>query len=444
MTIPSTAVILAGGKGTRLGAIAKDLPKPMVEIGGKPLLELQILWLKAEGIKKVILLTGHLTKVIRDHFGNGEKYGVEIEIIDEESPLGTAGALAQLRGTLQQSFWVVYGDLLADLSLTPIAKFHADNGAFATLVVHPNDHPYDSDLVKLNNQGQVVGFYNKPHAPGLMARNLVNAAVYLLSPKIFDYLQSGQPADLAKDIFPIAVKKEKIMAWNSTEYLKDMGTPERLEKVRADYNSNKLKKMKLSYARPVVFLDRDGVIIEYVPEIDKKEDVKLRAGVPEAIRLLNQKGYLVIVATNQPMIAKGTLSFEELEHIHEKIETQLGELGAWVDRIYFCPHHPEKGFPGERPEFKIDCNCRKPKTGMLEEAAKVYNLDRKAGWMVGDTWRDVECGQKFGLRTVGLTGGAGYPYPDPKKFEPEIVCDDLLAAVKFILQAQQPMLMEVK
>ena len=160
----------------------------------------------------------------------------------------------------------------------------------------------------------------------------------------------------------------------------------------------------------------------------------LREGVAEAVRKLNREGLLVIVVTNQPMIAKGLLTEKELHKIHALIETQLGVEGAWVERIYYCPHHPDRGFSGERPELKIPCHCRKPQTGLLEIAATEFNLDRQNSWMVGDTWRDIECGKKFSLKTIGITGGEGYPYSDPQKPLPEKICQGLPQAVDYILQ----------
>ena len=435
MKFPQIAVILAGGKGTRLGL--KDIPKPMVDICGKPLLERQIDWLRREGVREVYFLINHLAEVVENHFGDGSQFGVRVHYVVESVPLGTAGALKQLEAMIQQDFWVVYGDLVCDVDLFHIAKFHEDKNSDLTLVVHPNDHPYDSDLVEVDEQLKVSRFLTKPHPPGLLYRNLVNAAVYLATPKIFSFLEKDLVADLARDIFPVAIEKINVFAYNSTEYLKDMGTPDRLEKVRKDWLSGKVERMKRVLSRPAVFLDRDGTICEYVPELHKLEDFKLRPGAGEAIRLLNQAGYLVFVVTNQPMIAKGLISFAGLSEVHKKMETLLGEEKAWLDHVYFCPHHPDRGFVGERLELKIDCDCRKPRTGMLEQAAGSFKIDLNRSFMVGDTWRDIECGQRFGLKTVGLNRGAGYPYADKKPYEPLVVFDELLPAIQWILEEGQ-------
>lgn len=128
------------------------------------------------------------------------------------------------------------------------------------------------------------------------------------------------------------------------------------------------------------------------------EDFELIEGVAEAIKFINQSGYLAIVVTNQPVIARGEVTWEELNEIHKKMATLLGKEGAYVDGIYICPHHPDKGFEGERPEYKIDCNCRKPKPGLLLQAAKDFNIDLSESYMIGDSHRDVEAGENAGVK----------------------------------------------
>ena len=135
------------------------------------------------------------------------------------------------------------------------------------------------------------------------------------------------------------------------------------------------------------------------------DEFELIDGAADAIRKINASDYLAIVATNQPVIARGEISFEELETIHNKMETLLGKEGAYLDAIYFCPHHPHKGYEGERPELKIDCGCRKPKPGMLLKAARDFNIDLQQSWMIGDSESDVKAGQSTGCRTALIGEG---------------------------------------
>ena len=186
-------------------------------------------------------------------------------------------------------------------------------------------------------------------------------------------------------------------------------------------------------SKPAVFLDRDGTICEYVPELHSADQFVLRVGAARAIQKLNQAGFWVFVVTNQPMIAKGIISFSELDRVHQKMRAQLLEGAAHIDQVYFCPHHPDHQNGKGLVEYQKTCECRKPRVGMLEQACREFSVDRARNFMVGDTWRDVECGKNFGLKTVGLLGGAGYPYKDSKPAEPDFLCADLSQAVEWIL-----------
>jgi D-glycero-D-manno-heptose 1,7-bisphosphate phosphatase len=132
--------------------------------------------------------------------------------------------------------------------------------------------------------------------------------------------------------------------------------------------------------------------------------MELIDGAAEAVGKINASGFLAILVTNQPVIARGEVSVEGLELIHDKMETALGEKGAYLDDIFYCPHHPDRGYPGEKPEYKIDCRCRKPKPGMLFEAAKKYNIDLSQSCMVGDDIRDAGAGINAGCGAVVFLG----------------------------------------
>lgn len=161
----------------------------------------------------------------------------------------------------------------------------------------------------------------------------------------------------------------------------------------------------LSQHHQVIFFDRDGTINKYVGFLRNIDEFELIDGVAAAIRKINESGYLAVVVTNQPVIARGEVSFEELEEIHNKMETLLGKEGAYLDAIYYCPHHPHKGYEGERPELKIECDCRKPKPGMLFKAAEDFNIDLSQSWMIGDGENDVKAGINAGCKTVLLGNG---------------------------------------
>lgn len=425
-------VILAGGKGTRLGL--EGIPKPMVQLAGKPLLEHQILLAKHNGIREIYLLTGYRASVIRDYFGNGSRFGVSITHIVETNPLGTAGSVKQLRDIIKERFLLFYGDLLLDMDLHAFINFDQGEESLASLVVHPNDHPYDSDLVAIDSNNNIIDFHSKPHSEGIYYRNLVNAAVYILGPAIFSSIPDDCACDFGKDIFPALVRSgEKLRAYQTAEYIKDIGTVERLERGTNDLLSGKVARWSKQYKRPAIFMDRDGTLIEEVDLLHKPQDLILFPFSSAAIRRINRSDYLGILVTNQPVVARNLCDITRVHHIHDKLTFLLGKEGAYLDNIYFCPHHPDKGFPGENSKYKIDCNCRKPRIGMITRAAEEYNVDTSQSWFIGDRSIDVQTGINAGLRTILVRTGIGGK--DGKSAcVPDYVFDTLEEAVNFITE----------
>jgi len=400
------AVILAGGLGTRLGM--PDIPKPMVEItGGVSSLYNQIMLLEKYGIKDIYILSGHKAKVIFKAFGDGSELGVNITHIVEPYRLGTAGSLALLNNIIKERFLLLFGDIFIDIDLKKFYMFDRShtldkNGKFTlgSMIVHPNNHPHDSDLVEIDDKSKVVKFHQKPHNKNKYYQNLVSAGAYILSPKIFDFIEFGGYSDLSV-ILRENIEHE-IYAYKTSEYMKDIGTPERLQQVKKDIIDGKVSRLMLTNKRKAVFIDRDGVINKHTKDILSPKEFQLLPGVDKAIKKINDLGYLTVVVTNQPAIAKGFMTREDLHQIHNKMETLLGRKGAYIDAIYYCPHHPEKGFKGEVKSLKIKCKCRKPEPGMLLKAAKDLNIDLKQSWMLGDNMTDVVAGIKAGCESMGV------------------------------------------
>lgn len=287
------ALILAGGKGTRLSQIRSDIPKPMMPVLGKPILEYQINLLKEHEFTDVWLIVNHLYKHIEEYFGNGENFGINIHYFIEPKPLGTVGGVKALERHLKEPFLVLYGDVMMNMDLNRLIQFHHDKSASATLVVHPNDHPYDSDLLDVDGQDKVCAFYAKPHPENLVYRNLVNAAAYVFNPEVLNYLEAGIKADFGKDIFPTLHEKIDVYAYNTPEYLKDMGTPDRLYKVEEAITSGKVAARNLNNKQKCVYLDRDGVINIDTDLIHRPEDFELYPYAADSIKRLNKMGYLV-------------------------------------------------------------------------------------------------------------------------------------------------------
>lgn len=429
------AVIQAGGKGTRISEITGDvIPKPMLEISGYPILYHQMMNLKKNGITDITVIIGHLGNVIKDYFGDGKQFGLNISYVEEdpEKPLGTAGSLYFLKDKLKENFVFLLADVFIDIDFEKMEQYHIANNADVTLLTHPNGHPFDSDLV-VEEGGVVKAFdYKSNDRTTYNYKNLVNAGVMIFSPSVFKYLTELRKYNYEKDIIVPLINDGKVVSYKSSEYAKDMGTPERYRRVQEDYNSGICDAKNLAYKQKAIFLDRDGTINEYVGFLRKEEDFRLIPGVSEAIKKINNSGYLAIVVTNQPVIARGEVTEEELEEIHKKMETLLGLDGAYIDDIYYCPHHPDKGFEGEIPELKIECDCRKPKTGMLEKAAREHNIDLSSSIMIGDSTLDIKMAENAGMQSILLkTGQKG----EDGKYDvsPTLIAEDLNDAINKII-----------
>ena len=401
---------MAGGRGTRIAELFSDIPKPLIPVAGMPILEREIKSLCAQGFKDIILTVGYLADKIIAYFGDGSQFGAKIDYFVEESPLGNAGALFRLREKIgDEPFLLLNADAAFDVDFNRMVAFHKSHGGLVTLFTHPNSHPYDSGLIIADENGHVEKWLAKEDVRPQWYDNRVNAGLHVMDPRVLDltikYLEidteTGFPkgkVDLDRQILKPLCGSNMMFCYDSPEYVKDMGTPERFHQVEADFKNGVVQAKNLTNKQKAIFLDRDGTINKYVGFLRNIDDFELIDGVSEAIKLINQSGYLAIVVTNQPVIARGEVSWEELNEIHKKMATLLGKDGAYIDGVYICPHHPDKGFEGERPEYKIDCDCRKPKPGLLLQAARDFNIDLSESYMIGDSYRDVEAGGNAGMK----------------------------------------------
>ncbi|MGC2659706.1 MAG: HAD-IIIA family hydrolase [Bryobacteraceae bacterium] len=429
-------VVVAGGKGTRLKDRLGDLPKPMVVIGGKPLLEHLVLLAARHNIKDILILSGYGAGFIEDYFRGGEQWGVHIRYRREEQPLGTAGAVLNAFDDLDGAFLLMYGDTMMNVNLERFAASHPPEAA-ASLFVHPNDHPQDSDLVEIAPSGRVRAFHPYPHSEGEFFGNLVNAALYVirkdsLQPFVPQLSSLNRPLDFGKHVFPALLKQGAwLQAYVSREYIKDAGTPQRLDQVEQHLRSGRIARGSFDTPAPAIFLDRDGTLNDERGFLTSPEALELLPDVASAVRAINQSGRLAVLITNQPVIARGDCTPDELLRIHNKLEWLLGQSHAFLDAIYYCPHHPDSGFPGERPELKFSCGCRKPAPGLLAQATKDLNIDKAQSWMVGDRASDVEAAANFGIRSALVRTGQGrHVSPECR---PDVVAETLNEAVEAIL-----------
>jgi len=425
--------ILAGGKGKRLSSLYGDIPKPMVPVMGHPILQHQIELCRRNGFTRIVLLVHHKASTIKNYFGDGSKFGVSISYIHEKEPLGTGGALLPALDLLGDTFFVLYADTYADIDLLSMWDFHIKNCGMATLLLHPNSHPQDSDIVELDHRGVVKAIHGYPHESGEFYRNLVNAALYVINGvELKKYIPEGTFLDLAKDIFPKMIADQKIYGYVSSEYIKDMGTVDRLSKVERDIKFGLPELLSCRVLKTAVFIDRDGTINKEINGVTTPLGLELIDGSALAIRHLNEAGILSICITNQPLIAKGKITDLDLNNIHAKLDYDLGKHGAYLDRIYYCPHYPESGYEGEIRELKIKCGCRKPGVDLINGAISALGISRNTSWMIGDSTVDIEAGRKSGLNTILVKTGYG---GTDKKYSiyPDFIFDDLADAVDWII-----------
>lgn len=439
--ISKQLVILAGGQGTRLKSVLPDKPKPLALVAGRSLLERQLDLAADYGLTHVHLMTHHFADQIREAIGDGRKWGIRVQYHVEDVPRGTAGCVLHALAHLGDTFLVVYGDTLLNIDLDRVWDFHRQQAADATLLVHPNDHPYDSDLIELDAENRVRLFHKVPHPEDEYLPNLVNAALYVIQREsLRPWQETPGKLDFARDLFPKMLDAGcRIMGLRTREYIKDMGTPDRLQNGERDVASGRLEKLAHGTRMPAVFFDRDGTLNVDVGRLSRKEDLVLIDGASESVRAINRSSRLAVLATNQPVLARGDCTEAGLQSIHNKLESLLGRQGAYLDAIYYCPHHPDAGFAGERPELKILCSCRKPNAGMFVRAAQDLNIDLGTSWLIGDTTTDVAAARHAGLKSALVRTGAGgrdYRYP----VRPDFEFFDALEAAQFITEQYDQLL----
>lgn len=390
------AVIAAGGNASRMGRLAEARPKALLPFGTTCLLAHHLNTVRSHGVTRVTILAGHLAEAIESELPAVTPAGMCVDLVVEPYPAGSGGCLrylSQPRGPLL----VVFADIMAWMDYTTLLERHRANGAHITVVVHPNDHPADSDLVETNPDGWVTTIRSKPRPRSVPCRNIAVAGVFVIEPEILGRIPATGSCDLVHHLVsPAAELGRRVLAYCTTEYLKDCGTPDRYAQARGDFESGRVQAQYGGTLRPALFIDRDGTINRHVGYVTKPEQLELLPGAGEAIRRLNQAGILAVLVTNQPVVARGDCSAENLERIHAHLEGLLGNEGAFLDGVYVCPHHPDGGFPGEVADLKVACSCRKPEPGLVQRAIRDLPIALEHSAVVGDSVRDAELARKIG------------------------------------------------
>ena len=399
------AVIPIGGQGSRLIEITGNIPKPLFPIYGKTTLERCCYQIKKNGIEKIIITIANNSKFCLDYTKKLEqKLDISIETFVEPKPMGECGALWKLKNFLTDKFIFINGDLIFSIAFDKLINFHNQIDSELTLVTHITDHAHDSDMVSSPN-GSYVEQISLKDKPIKEINNLYlgNAGIALINKKLLDEISA--PSNLTKSsIFNHLVDKSfdagiRIYSYNTSEYIKDMGTKDRFIKVEEDLKNNIVETKNYSNKQKVLFLDRDNTLIyckkgEYILNASQ---IKFIEANIKKIAKESKKYNFVCLVTNQPQISMGLISYKDLDAIHSKLLKYCLKFNLKIDVITFCPHHPHIGFLSEVKLLKKDCFCRKPKPGMILEQAFLRNIDLKNSLFIGDSIADRDAALNAGV-----------------------------------------------
>jgi mannose-1-phosphate guanylyltransferase/phosphomannomutase len=388
----AVAVVLAGGRGTRSADPSRA--KLAQEVGGESLMAWHLHLLSGSEISEALVVAGHLGDQVQALCDTFDHPDVRVRVIHEDEQRGTMAALRLAADdTVADEFLVILGDILMSFPVDDFLESWRVSGASVAVAVHPSSHPQDSDAAFPTHDGRVLVVPKSE--PRDRIPNMSSAGLFAVTrAALREYVGLR---DIGSDVLPVAAADGDLFAYVSSHYFKDTGTPERLAAAQADFASSAFARRGAHGLRAAVFLDRDGVINPALPEIYLPEQYSLLPGVAEAIRVANLAGIPVLVATNQPGIAKGFMTFETHTAIRARMDRLLGARGAFVDDYAFCPHHPERGFEGEIEALKVTCTCRKPAPGLLVALADRHGIDRSRSVMVGDSDRDEGAARAAGV-----------------------------------------------
>ncbi len=375
------AVILAGGRGTRLLPLTEHDPKPMIRFHGKPFLEYLIELLKSQGIRRVVLLLGYLPEKITQYFGDGSKWGMEITYLVGDVDDETGQRLKCAESLIDGESLLLYCDNYWPLRLNEmLAQFNSAQ-AQALVTVYTNKDSYTKSNLRVGEDGVVEGYDKTRKAPGLQG---VDIGFFILKKDVLQLIPDGN-VSFEKTVYPQLIDRRQLVAFQTDHRYYSVGDHRRLPLTRAFFNPPK-----------VIFLDRDGVINRKPPKADyvkRWEEFEWLPGAKEALAALREKGYKVILITNQAGIARGLMTEDDLATIHARMTEGIRETGGDIEAIYHCPHGWDEG-----------CECRKPKPGMLFQAQRDYGLDLSKVLYIGDDPRDVEAGNAAGCKMAVVSG----------------------------------------
>lgn len=388
------AVILAGGLGTRLKKVVKDVPKPMAPVGGNPFLEYLIKLLKEAGINNILLLVGYKSSIIKEYFGDGSKFGVHISYSEEKELLGTGGAIMNAWDKLEEEFLVLNGDTFFDIEYDLLQEYIEENSSEALIVLRYTKDMSRYGFVEVDDSYRVRKFIEKGDLPTDRVDGYINGGIYYFKKKVLkEYCESFEDrfVSIEKDVFPRLLQRERLYGLPMGGKFIDIGIPKDYRRAQME-----IPKWVEVDRKPALFLDRDGVIIEDT-NYPHGTDVKFIESAFDLVRKANEEGKYVIVVTNQAGVAKGKFDKEEVKRTNEYIRRIYSNKGLRIDAFYYCPYHIE----GIVPEYKKISLARKPEPGMMLQACENFRIKIKESVMVGDKESDKI--KLWGLRFVSTS-----------------------------------------
>ena len=445
------AVILAGGLGRRIQSMADGKPKALIPVAGRPFIEHQFELLTHCGIQNVVLCVGYMGDQIEHHVQDGAQFGLRVQYACENAAglLGTGGALVNALPLLQEYFMVIYGDSYLPVDYTAFAQAFEQCRCPAMMSVFRNAGQWDHSNTRIANG--LVSFYDKA-APHGAADYIDYGLTAFQRQEIEIYRNHKPPLEMAGRLTGL-VARNALAAWEAPRRFYEIGKPEglrELEKLLTTDHANFTTPAatRASTLQPAIFLDRDGILNEMIYDethglLDsphRPEQVRLIPGAAEFMLRAQALGYKLIVVTNQPGIAKGILTFPELEAINQRLAELLAAAGAKWDALYFCPHHPRGDGHTDNP-YVQECDCRKPKPGLLLRAAAEMQLALANSWMLGDGLNDIQAGNAAGCYSVLLTHvkiEQVERFFDLPHACPSLVVPDLTTAGSHLQQAASP------
>ena len=400
------AVITLGGKGSRLLDVTKNIPKPLWKINGVHTLERSIQILSRQGIDKYIWITGYKHELfLQEAKRISIEYNIDVYIHKENTPKGEAGSIFDFLDRLDNEFIFLNGDIIFDLDLIKLISFHNRNNSHITFITHLTNHPEDSDCIIESPSLSISKYKFKNEESSTNGFYLGNAGLSIISKYALDTIKNMYSKDkknisLFKDIIVLAHENNlNVYSYNTSEYLKDMGTPNRLLTVKNDIIQGEVAKRSYKNIQKALFIDRDNTLNEcmqgeYIININQ---IKLFEERISKFTQIAKNFDLVILITNQPQISMGKVSWQEVIEINGEIISRCQSFGLNISCFYLCPHHPSTGFDGEIYSLKSSCFCRKPLPGLFLEASNNKNIDFKKSLMIGDSWRDREASEALNM-----------------------------------------------